>query len=143
MPHTPPGRSFARETGTGVFLNQGISGDPHIVPTDSSALCPVRLLRFGSDVMSRNHVTLRLPLKTPVDANALAELLPRLPPDLFAGADALGAVYSSYFAVQDEETLLFLGDFDGEFAEFVAVLAKAAGPVFDDIFSPVKNSLAS
>jgi hypothetical protein len=93
--------------------------------------------------MSRNHVTLRLALKRPVDANALAELLPRLAPDLFAEADTRGAVYSSYFAIQDEETLLFLGDFDGEFAEFVAALAKAAGPVFDDIFSPVENSLAS
>jgi hypothetical protein len=90
--------------------------------------------------MSRNHVTLRLPLKTPVDAKALAELLPRLVPELFAEADTLGADYSPHFAIQDEDTLLFFGDFDGEFAEFMAALAKAAGPVFDDIFSPVENS---
>jgi hypothetical protein len=92
--------------------------------------------------MRRNHATLRLPLKTPVDAEALAELLPRLVPELFAEAGTLGAVHSSRFAIQDEETLLFLGDFDGEFPEFVAALAKAAGPAFDDIFSPVENSLA-
>jgi hypothetical protein len=92
--------------------------------------------------MNRNHVTLRLPLKTPVNANALAELLPRLAPELFAQSDPLGAVYSSHLAIQDEDTLLFLGDFDGECAEFMAALAKAAGPVFDDLFSPVENSLA-
>jgi hypothetical protein len=91
--------------------------------------------------MRHNHVTLRLPLKTPVDANALSALLPRLAPELFARADPPGAAYS-YFAIQDEDTLLFLGDFDGEFTEFVAALAKAAGPMFDDIFFPVENSLA-
>jgi hypothetical protein len=96
----------------------------------------------AGDLMSRNHVTLRISLKTPVNANALAELLPRLVPELFAGADTLGAVYFPHFAIQDEDTLLYLGDFDGEFAEFMAALAKAAGPVFNDIFSPMENSLA-
>jgi hypothetical protein len=92
--------------------------------------------------MNRNHVTLRFHLKRPVDANALAELLPRLAPELFAVDDAPGAVYSAHFAIQDEETLLFLGDFNGELPEFMAALAKAAGPMFDDMFSPVENSLA-
>jgi hypothetical protein len=73
-------------------------------------------------------------LKTPVNAKALAELLPRLAPELFAKAGTVGAVHSPHFAIQDEETLLILGDFDGEFSELVAALAKAAGPVFDDIF---------
>ena len=41
--------------------------------------------------------------------------------------------------VLDEKTLLFLGDFDGEFAELMTDLAKAAGPVFDAIFEHVEN----
>jgi hypothetical protein len=35
--------------------------------------------------------------------------------------------------------LLFLGDFDGEFAELMANLATLAGPVFDAIFQHVEN----
>jgi hypothetical protein len=97
-----------------------------------------RKLNYTIDSDRRNHVALRLPLRTPVDGKALAELLPRLVPELLAGTGTLGAVHSSHFAIQDEETLLFLGDFDGEFPEFIAAVAKAAGPVFDDILSPVE-----
>ena len=45
----------------------------------------------SESLMSRDHVTLRLRLKTPVDANALAELLRRLEPELFAEADSPGS----------------------------------------------------
>ena len=35
------------------------------------------------------------------------------------------------FRVLSEKTLLFLGDFDGEFSQLMADFAKLAGPVFD------------
>jgi len=38
-----------------------------------------------------------------------------------------------------DKTLLFLGDFDGEFSQLIAELAKLAGPVFDAIFQHVVN----
>jgi hypothetical protein len=89
--------------------------------------------------MSQNHLTLRFPLKTPADATALAEELPSLMPGLFPVLDTIGRVHSSRFTVLDEKSLLFLADFDGEFGELMAELAKGAGPLFDAIFSHVES----
>jgi hypothetical protein len=91
--------------------------------------------------MSQSHFTLSFPLKSPADAKAVAEQLPPMMPGLSKAQDAIGRVYASRFAVLDEKTLLFLGDFDGEFGELMTDLAKAAGPVFDAIFQHVDNPL--
>ena len=48
-------------------------------------------------------------------------------------------IHYSRFTVLSEKTLLFLGDFDGEFSQLMADLAKLAGPVFDAIFQHVDN----
>jgi hypothetical protein len=89
--------------------------------------------------MSQNHFTLSFPLKTPADANALSEQLPPLMPEMFKAQDSLGTIHYSRFTVLSDKTLLFLGDFDGEFSHLMADLAKAAGPVFDAIFQHVVN----
>src|SRR5712672_3646182 len=89
--------------------------------------------------MSQNHFTLRFPLKSPADAKALAEQLPPLMPSLFQATDTIGRVHYSRFTILSERTLLFLGDFDGEFGPLMASLAKVAGPVFDVIFQRVDN----
>src|SRR5881394_1976319 len=87
--------------------------------------------------MSQSHFTLSFPIKSPADAKALAELLPPLMPQLFQAQDAIGTVHYSRFTVLSEKTLLFLGDFDGEFGPLMADLARHAGPVFDAIFQRV------
>jgi hypothetical protein len=89
--------------------------------------------------MSQNHFTLRFPLKSPADAKALAERLPPLMPAIFQAQDAIGTIHYSRFTVLSEKTLLFLGDFDGEFSPLMSELAKHAGPVFDAIFQHVVN----
>jgi hypothetical protein len=89
--------------------------------------------------MSQNHFTLSFPLKSPADAKALAEQLPPLMPGLFRAADTIGRVHYSRFTLLSEKTLLFLGDFDGEFGPLMAHLAKLAGGVFDAIFQHVQN----
>jgi hypothetical protein len=89
--------------------------------------------------MSQNHFTLSFPLKSPADAEALADQLPPMMPALFRAADTIGRIHYSRFTILDEKTLLFLGDFDGEFGALMADLAKAAGPVFDSIFSHVES----
>ena len=89
--------------------------------------------------MSQNHFTLSFPLKSPADAKALAEQLPPLMPGLFQAEDTIGTIHYSRFTVLSEKTLLFLGDFDGEFGELMADLARHAGPVFDAIFQHVDN----
>src|ERR1700738_2487068 len=89
--------------------------------------------------MSQNHFTLSFPLKSPVHAKLLAQQLPPLMPGLFRANDAIGTVHYSRFTVLSEKTLLFLGDFDGEFGALMADLAKLAGPVFDAIFQHVEN----
>jgi hypothetical protein len=90
--------------------------------------------------MSQNHFTVSFPLKSPSDAKLLAEQLPPMMPELFRANDTIGTVHYSRFTVLSEKTLLFLGDFDGEFGQLMADLAKNAGPVFDAIFRHVDNA---
>jgi hypothetical protein len=89
--------------------------------------------------MSQNHFTLSFPLETPAHAKALAQQLPPLMPGIFQAQDAIGTIHYSRFTLLSEKTLLFLGDFDGEFGELMAELAKHAGSVFDAIFLHVVN----
>lgn len=89
--------------------------------------------------MSQNHFTLSFPLKAPADAKSLSEQLPSLMPEMFKAQDSLGTIHYSRFTVLSDKTLLFLGDFDGEFAQLMADLAKTAGPIFDAIFQHVNN----
>jgi hypothetical protein len=93
--------------------------------------------------VSQNHFTLSFPLKTPADATTLAEQLPKLMPAIFQVQDAIGTVHYSRFTVLSEKTLLFLGDFDGEFGQLMTEFAKQAGPVFDAIFQHVANPPAT
>ena|SRR5579862_1744352 len=93
--------------------------------------------------MSQSHFTLGFPLKSPVDAKDVAEQLPALMPGLFEAEDAIGTIHYSRFTVLSEKTLLFLGDFDGEFSVLMGDLAKHAGPVFDAIFEHVADSPAT
>ena len=87
--------------------------------------------------MGQSHFTLSFPLKSPADANVLAEQLPAMMPDLFDAYDKIGRVHYSRFTILSERTLLFLGDFDGEFDHLMTDLAKLAGPVFDGILRHV------
>src|SRR6266403_1959867 len=89
--------------------------------------------------MSQNHFTISFPLKSPADAKVLAEQLPPLMPGLFQAADSIGTIHYSRFTVLSEKTLLFLGDFDGEFSQLMSDLAGHAGSVFDAIFEHVDN----
>jgi hypothetical protein len=89
--------------------------------------------------MSQNHFTLSFPLKSQAAAK-LAEQLPPLMPELFQANDRIGTVHYSRLAVLSERTLLFLGDFDGEFDKLMADFARLAGPVFDAIFRHVDGS---
>jgi hypothetical protein len=89
--------------------------------------------------MSQSHFTIHFPLKTPADAKALAEQLPPLMPKLFQAADTIGQIHYSRFTILSEKSLLFLGDFDGDFGPLLGDLSKAAGPVFDAIFQHVDN----
>jgi hypothetical protein len=93
--------------------------------------------------MSQNHFTLSFPMKSPTDAKAIAEQLPSLMPTILQAQDAIGTIHYSRFTVLSEKTLLFLGDFDGEFAQLMAELAKRAGPVFDAILPHVGNPPSS
>jgi hypothetical protein len=90
-------------------------------------------------VTNQNHFTLSFPLKSPVDAKALSEELPPMMPGLFQSEDAIGTIHYSRFTLLSDKTLLFLGDFDGEFSDLMADLAKHSGPVFDAIFQHVNN----
>jgi len=93
--------------------------------------------------MSQSHFTLSFPLKSPADAKLLEEQLPPMMPRLFQAADTIGTIHYSRFTVLSEKTLLFLGDFDGEFGQLMADLAKHTGPVFDGIFQHVVSPPAT
>jgi hypothetical protein len=93
--------------------------------------------------MSQNHFTVGFPMKAPADAKELSEQLPPLMPAMFKAEDSLGTIHYSRFTVLSDKTLLFLGDFDGEFTQLMADLAKASGPVFEQIFQHVVDPPAS
>ena len=65
--------------------------------------------------MSQSHFTLSFPLKSSTDATAIAQELPPMMPGLFQVEDTIGTIHYSRFTVLSDRTLLFLGDFDGEF----------------------------
>src|SRR5947207_8071814 len=92
---------------------------------------------------SQSHFTLSFPLKSPAAAKALAEQLPPMMPGLFQAADNIGRVHYSRSTLLSEKSLLFLGDFDGEFGALMAVLARLAGPVFDAVFQHVNDPPAN
>jgi hypothetical protein len=75
--------------------------------------------------MDQNHFTLRFPLRTPDNAKAPAGLLPPLMPAFFDAQDRIGTIHYSRFTILSEKTLLFLGDFDGEFAALMTALDGA------------------
>ncbi len=89
--------------------------------------------------MSQSHFTISFPLKSPGNAKAIAEELPPLMPGFFEVEDAIGTIHYSRFTVLSDKTFLFLGDFDGEFSQVMADLARHAGPVFDAIFRHVES----
>jgi hypothetical protein len=93
----------------------------------------------GLLVMSQSHFTVSFPLTSPTDAEMVAEHLPSLMPRLFRAADTIGTIHYSRFTVLSQKTLLFLGDFDGEFSQLIREFAKRAGSVFDFIFQHVDN----
>lgn len=89
--------------------------------------------------MSQAHFTLNFPLKQPSDTKVLTDRLSSMAPTLFKAADLIETIHYSRFTLLSERTLLFLGDFDGEFGPLMSGLAKSAGPVFDAIFKHVDD----
>jgi hypothetical protein len=49
--------------------------------------------------MDQNHFTLRFPLRTPENAQALAGLLPPLMPAFFEAQDRIGTIHYSRFTI--------------------------------------------
>lgn len=89
--------------------------------------------------MATNHLTLTFPMKSPADAAAVTAALPTMMPDLFKALDAVGSVHYSRFTLLSDKTLLYLADFDGEFAAVIRAIAAAAGAVFDAILAHVTD----
>jgi hypothetical protein len=87
--------------------------------------------------MSQSHFTLAFPLKAHTDTQALADHVAPLMPTLFQAADTIGTIHYSRFTVLSGRTLLFLGDFDGEFGPLMTSLAELAGTVFDAVLEYV------
>jgi hypothetical protein len=86
---------------------------------------------------SQSHFTLSFPMKTPADAKMIALELPPLMPAFLTAEDAIGTMHYSRFTMLSEKTLLFIGDFDGEFSLLLTDLAAHAGTVFDAILQHV------
>lgn len=89
--------------------------------------------------MSQSHFTIGFPIKSPADAAALESHLPSLMPGMFQANDNIGTIHYSRFTLLSEKTLLFLGDFDGEFTQLMTDFANNAGAVFDAIFGHVET----
>ena len=93
--------------------------------------------------MSQNHFTVGFALKCSADAKSLTEQLASRMPALFQAAEAIGTIHYSRFTLLSEKTLLFLGDFDGEFGPLMADLAGQAGrcSISSSSASPIRRPL--
>jgi hypothetical protein len=89
--------------------------------------------------MAQSHFTIQFPLAAGTDTKLLTEKLNAEMPALFLAADELGTVHYSRFTLLSEKTLLFLGDFDGDFADLMRGLTRLSGPLFDVIFAHVSD----
>ena len=89
--------------------------------------------------MSQSHFTIAFPLKAPSDSKAITAALSAAMPLLFEASDTIGTIHYSRFTILSEKTLLYLGDFDGDFVPLVTELARRAGPVFDTAFAFVEG----
>jgi hypothetical protein len=89
--------------------------------------------------MTQSHFTLSFPLRQDSDGKQLSDRLAPMMPGLFEAEDSIGTIHYSRFTLLSERTLLFLGDFDGDFGPLMSELAKSAGPVFDAIFAHVDS----
>jgi hypothetical protein len=87
--------------------------------------------------MSQSHFTIKFPLAPNTDTKLLADKLNAQATVLFHAADELGTVHYSRFTMLSEKTLLFLGDYDGDFADLMRGLAHLSGALFDLIFEHV------
>jgi hypothetical protein len=90
--------------------------------------------------VSQSHFTIRFPLKSNVDAKELEGRMSSMTPTFFQSIDTIGTIHYSRFTVLSEKTLLFLGDFDGEFTQLMNDLATSTGPFFETIFEDVEAS---
>jgi hypothetical protein len=90
--------------------------------------------------MGQSLFTLGFPLKRDTDTKALSDQLASVLPALFKAADEIGTIHYSRFTVLSARTLLFLGEFDGEFGQLMHALARSAGSVFDAIFPHVDSA---
>jgi hypothetical protein len=93
--------------------------------------------------MSRSHLVLDFPIKSPASAKALSEELPPLMPDFAKTQDNLGTVHFSRFMIKGDEKLLFLSDIDGEVDDHIERLVQGASPLLGAIFKHVENSPAT
>ena len=57
----------------------------------------------------QSHLTRALPMKSPADAQALAQQWPPLMLERFKAADAMGTLHDSRFVALSDKTFLFLG----------------------------------
>jgi hypothetical protein len=89
--------------------------------------------------MSQNHFTIKLPLKSKDASKILRQLLPTLMTEFFKAADKIGTIHYSRFTFLNDEELLFLADFDGDFNILIKSLSVYAGTIFDTIFQYVAN----
>ena len=85
----------------------------------------------------QSPLTLKLPLKTPADSVALAQLLPTAMPKLFDAAESVGSLHFARFIPLNPTRLLFVSDYDGDLGEHIRVFAKNLGPVFDAVLEHV------
>ena len=89
--------------------------------------------------MSQSHFTLSFPLIQGSDAKLLSDRLTTMMPALFKAEDSIGTIHYSRFTLLSERTLLFLGDFDGEFGQLMSELAMSAE---DLAVRPSRHSMA-
>lgn len=123
-----------------VYLNQ--SSDRDAGPDKVVDPQPV-----VAEVQVPQALTLVMTIKSPEDARQLRELLTKIQGErekspITTGMDRLGIVHDARFVFLEEDKLMVITTYDGDFDLYIGLFTKELGPVFNMLLKHMKDAPA-
>ena len=89
---------------------------------------------------AQTPLTCIMPIKSPEDAEQLAQLLVHAKPKVDAALNQLSTVHFARFVFLQNRTLFaIITEFDGDFADYISDFAIHIGDVFDALFKHIED----
>ena len=96
--------------------------------------------RSSAETVVQGHLTLTLPMKSPVDGEAVRSTLKSVMPDMFRAAEAMGTIHYFRFIELSVKRFVFIAEYDGDLDTVLADIGKHWGPSFDAVMAHVSQA---